>query len=103
MSLIETKKEKSMLSTTCAGIARTLSCPSAVPENANLFVAGNSALRQTYLAFLMSYNMLRYHGWLYDKSGKLKKAAGLDLSEDLKAGLSLFPIKVEHWKYVQNT
>jgi hypothetical protein len=39
---------------------------------------------------------------LYDKSGKLKKAAGLDLSEDLKAGLSLFPIKVEHWKYAIN-
>eukprot|EP00029_Vermamoeba_vermiformis_P009655 TRINITY_DN4892_c0_g1_i1.p1 TRINITY_DN4892_c0_g1~~TRINITY_DN4892_c0_g1_i1.p1 ORF type:complete len:405 (+),score=75.09 TRINITY_DN4892_c0_g1_i1:29-1216(+) len=38
-----------------------------------------------------------YHGWLYDKSGKLKKAASLDLSEDLKEGLSLFPIKVEHW------
>lgn len=27
----------------------------------------------------------------------MKKAAGLDLSEDLKEGLSLFPIKVDHW------
>ena len=40
----------------------------------------------------------RYHGWLYDLAGRLKKAPGITLGEDFEAAdFSLFPIRVESW------
>lgn len=40
----------------------------------------------------------RYHGWVYDGSGTLKKAPGLKLGVDIEAGeFSLHPVRVETW------
>ncbi len=40
----------------------------------------------------------RYHGWLYDIEGALRRAPGLELGRDLDpAKFGLFPVRVETW------
>lgn len=41
----------------------------------------------------------RYHGWVYDTAGSLRRTPGFGEAEDFdKADFSLFPVRVESWR-----